>query len=163
MPNASPGSTLISSLPHRLVRASVLAGACWILSTPLTTLVGSAAAFAGCFLAAVWMDTQRQQSAVLKLRTPAFFIAAIVIVMLAGMLAGAFTGINLFARGFGALGAYQTAQIIFWFMLAASIGAILRLYARRYSWGSLPELLFVTCAFVITLAAHQRGMIDRPR
>ncbi len=162
MSNISPASTSVSSLPHRLVRASVLAGACWILSTPLTTLIGSGAAFAGCFLAAFWMDSQRRQSAVLKLRTPAFFIASIVLVMLAGLLAGAFTGTNLFARGFGALGAYQTAQVVFWFMLAACIGAVLRLYARRYSWGSLPELLFVTCAFVITLAAHQRGMIDRP-
>jgi protein-glutamine gamma-glutamyltransferase len=52
--------------------------------------------------------------------------------------------------------------LIFWSVLACCIAIVLRLYARRYSWGSVPELLFVTAAFVITLAAHQRGMIDRP-
>ncbi|HBN16409.1 MAG: hypothetical protein CMQ46_07870 [Gammaproteobacteria bacterium] len=146
---------------HRLLRAFVLAGACWVLSTPLTTVAGSTAAFLGCLLACLWIDS-RTGTAVFKLRSLALLAGLVILTALVSSVANLLTRQPFLAQWLGAMPAFQLGQLLFWLVLAASVGLLLRLYARRHSWGSVPELLFVTCAFVISLAAHQRGMIDRP-
>lgn len=155
----------IESVPersHRVLRALILATACWVLSTPLTTVAGSAAAFAGAFAACFWLDSRLLQSRLMTLRTTAVLLLAAGLIIVAHLLSTGLTASAGLARALGAMTLYQGGQVLFWVTLAATVAAMLRLLARRYSWGSVPELLFVASAFVITLAAHQRGMIDRP-
>lgn len=145
-----------------VIRALILAIACWVLSTPLTTVAGSAAAFSGCLLACLWLDRQVGQSRLFRLRTPLIVLIVLSTIALSAGVANWLTSTSLIAQSLGAMASYQAGQILTWLTVAAGIGLTLRLMARRHSWGSIPELLFVASAFVITLAAHQRGMIDRP-
>lgn len=147
---------------HQLIRAVILAMACWVLSTPLTTIGGSAAAAAGCLLACFWADRQARTQMLLKLRAPALLLLLAVLVALSAYASDLLTRSAWLAGAVGAMPLYQASQFVFWFTLAAAIAIALRHTARRHAWGALPELLFVASAFVITLAAHQRGMIDRP-
>jgi transglutaminase-like putative cysteine protease len=147
---------------HRLIRALILAVACWVLSTPLTTVAGSAAAALGCVLACFWADRQLRSHTLLQLRAPVLILLLAVLVALAAYVSSVLTNSSWLAASLGALPLYQAAQSLFWFTLAAALAITLRHTARRHAWGALPELLFVASAFVITLAAHQRGMIDRP-
>ena len=147
---------------HRAVRALILATACWVLSTPLTTVAGSAAAFVGAFAACFWVDSMLSRSRLWAVRTPIILLSCVIAVVIAHLIANALTSSAALARVSGAITVYQSGQILFWLVLAAASGLGLRLLAHRYSWGSVPELVFVASAFVITLAAHQRGMIDRP-
>ena len=149
-------------LIHRLIRALILAVACWVLSTPLTTVGGSAAAALGCLIACFWADKQQRSHTFLQLRAPALMLLLTVLVALSAYVSSLMTNSAWLAGTLGALPLYQSAQFLFWFSLAAAIAVALRHTARRHPWGALPELLFVASAFVITLAAHQRGMIDRP-
>jgi transglutaminase-like putative cysteine protease len=151
-----------SRLHPRLIRGFILAVSCWVLSTPLTTIAGSAAAFSGCLLACLWMDARAHDATILKLRTTLVFLLVFLAVALSVLIAESFTSSDLAVSLLGPMASYQAGQMVLWLSLAASTGLILRLLARRYGWGSLPELLFVASAFVITLSAHQRGMIDRP-
>lgn len=147
---------------HKAVRALILATAFWVLSTPLTTVAGSAAAFFGAFATCLWVDSLTSRSRLWALRTPIVLMFCALAVVVAHLITNALTSSITLARFSGAMALYQSGQILFWLALAAAVGLALRLLAHRYSWGSVPELLFVASAFVITLAAHQRGMIDRP-
>jgi len=149
-------------LHTRLIRGVILAIACWVLSTPLTTIIGSAAAFTGCLLACLWMDSRARDALILQMRTSMIVLFTVLVITLGVVVSESFTTSELLVSVLGAMTSYQAGQIVLWLVLAGSTGFILRLLARRYHWGSLPELLFVASAFVITLAAHQRGMIDRP-
>lgn len=149
-------------LQQSAIRALILATACWVLSTPLTTVAGSTAAFAGCLAACLWMDRQASQSWLFSLRLGFVLLAGVLVLGAGAILANTVIRADLSAEMFGAMPSYELGQILFWLTLAGTIGLVLRLCARRHSWGSIPELLFVASAFVITLAAHQRGMIDRP-
>ncbi|ALO45563.1 hypothetical protein PS2015_893 [Pseudohongiella spirulinae] len=158
----SPANKLSYSFQRSLMRAFVLAAACWVLSAPVTTVVGSFAAFAGAFAGVLWMDSRHRNHLLFSLRLVIVVLAVTVGVSLTALLSRLLVGNSIIAGSIGAMLAYQSGQLLFWAVLACCIGIVLRLYARRYSWGNVPELLFVTAAFVITLAAHQRGMIDRP-
>lgn len=147
---------------HTAVRALILAAACWVLSTPLTTVAGSAAAFIGAFAICFWVDSRSSRSRLWRLRTPVVLLLCLTAVIVSHLIVSALTSSVSLARLSGAMTLYQSGQILFWLALAGAVGLALRLLAHRYSWGSVPELLFVASAFVITLAAHQRGMIDRP-
>jgi protein-glutamine gamma-glutamyltransferase len=147
---------------HRMIRATILALACWVLSTPLTTVGGSGAAALGCILACFWVDGQQRSNTLLQLRAPALMLLSALLVALSAYISTLLTNSTWLAGTIGALPLYQSAQFVFWFTLAGAITVMLRHTARRHAWGALPELLFVASAFVITLAAHQRGMIDRP-
>lgn len=160
--NSSSAPTTRPRAPQSVIRASILALACWVLSTPLTTVAGSAAAFCGCLLACLWLDRLDTQARLFRLRSPLIVLSVVIVLMLGAAGANWLTGTPMIARTMGAMTSYQLGQMLFWLLLAAGVGLILRLLARRHSWGSIPELLFVASAFVITLAAHQRGMIDRP-
>jgi len=164
--SAQPSTGIAPATQPRLqqsaIRALILATACWVLSTPLTTVAGSAAAFSGCLLACLWLDRQAPQARLFQLRSPLIVLIILTTIALGASLANWLTGASLIARTIGAMASYQLGQMLFWVLLAGGIGLTLRLLARRHSWGSVPELLFVASAFVITLAAHQRGMIDRP-
>lgn len=149
-------------LTQSAIRALILATACWVLSTPLTTVAGSAAAFSGCLLACLWLDRQAANANLFRLRSPLVVLIITFTITIGAAVASWVTGVSSVAQNLGAMVSYQLGQILFWLLLAAGIGLILRLLARRHNWGSIPELLFVASAFVITLAAHQRGMIDRP-
>jgi protein-glutamine gamma-glutamyltransferase len=149
-------------LHARVVRGVILAVAFWVLSTPLTTIAGSAAAFTGCLLASLWMDSREKDAVILKLRTSMLLLFTVLAVALSVLISERFTTSELLVNLLGPMTSYQAGQVSFWLVLAGSTGLILRLLPRRHNWGSLPELLFVASAFVITLAAHQRGMIDRP-
>jgi transglutaminase-like putative cysteine protease len=159
---SSPERILQTPASYRLIRAIILAAACWVLSAPLTTVSGSAAAFFGCLAAVWWLDGRQPGAIILKLRTPVVLLLLLILVMTSSLGADLLTRSQGPSAALGAMTIYQLGQLLFWASLAASIALALRLYARRYSWGSLPELVFVASAFVITLAAHQRGMIDRP-
>ncbi|TFH74641.1 hypothetical protein E3V39_00250 [Gammaproteobacteria bacterium LSUCC0112] len=145
-----------------LIRGVILALACWVLSTPLTTVTGSTAAAVGCLFACLWMDRQLRTSTLLQLRAPALLLILAVGLVLTSTLTTLLVQSAVLANLLGAIVLYQSGQSLFWFALAASVAIALRHTARRHSWGAIPELLFVASAFVITLAAHQRGMIDRP-
>ena len=144
------------------IRALILATACWVLSTPLTTVGGSTAAALGCLLACLVMDRQQPGSALLQTRAPAVMVGVVVMVALTAVLVETLTASATLANVFGAMPLYHAGQFLFWFSLAAALAIVLRHAARRHAWGALPELMFVASAFVVTLAAHQRGMIDRP-
>ncbi|MDP2282920.1 MAG: transglutaminase domain-containing protein [Pseudohongiella sp.] len=145
-----------------LIRAVILALACWVLSTPLTTVTGSTAAAIGCLLACLWADKQQRTGTLLQLRAPALLLMLALALVLISTVTSLLVQSAVLANLLGAIVLYQSGQSLFWFTLAATVAIALRHTARRHSWGALPELLFVACAFVITLAAHQRGMIDRP-
>ncbi len=147
---------------HQAIRALILAIACWVLSTPLTTVGGSAAAALGCLLGCLLIDRLSPASALLQTRAPALMVILAALVALTGIVAELLTANTLLAALIGAMPLYHSGQFLFWFVLAAAVAVVLRHAARRHTWGALPELMFVASAFVITLAAHQRGMIDRP-
>lgn len=162
MTTTNENSQLAGRPVHRVIRALILAVACWVLSTPLTTVGGSAAAALGCVMACFWVDKQLRSHTLLQMRAPALMLLLALLLALSAYVASLLTNSAWLAGMIGALPLYQSAQFLFWFTLAAAIAVMLRHTARRHPWGALPELLFVACAFVITLAAHQRGMIDRP-
>jgi len=161
-PNSGLAPVRQPRAPQSVIRASILAIACWVLSTPLTTIAGSAAALIGCLLACLWLDQLPARARLFRLRSPLIVLSVVILLTLGAALGNWLTRSSLVAQGVGAMASYQLGQMLFWLLLAAGIGLTLRLLARRHSWGSIPELLFVASAFVITLAAHQRGMIDRP-
>ncbi|MEX2333072.1 MAG: hypothetical protein WD600_02375, partial [Pseudohongiella sp.] len=161
-PHRTMAPTTQPRLQQSAIRALILATACWVLSTPLTTVAGSAAAFTGCLLACLWLDRQPTRARLFRLRSPLIVLMILITIALGGVVGNWLTGASLMAQTLGAMASYQLDQMLFWLLLAGGIGLTLRLLARRHSWGSIPELLFVASAFVITLAAHQRGMIDRP-
>jgi protein-glutamine gamma-glutamyltransferase len=144
------------------IRALILATACWVLSTPLTTVGGSTAAALGCLLACLVIDRQQPGSTLMQTRAPAVMLGVVVMVALTAVVVETLTASATLANVFGAMPLYHAGQFLFWFSLAAALAIVLRHAARRHTWGALPELMFVASAFVVTLAAHQRGMIDRP-
>jgi protein-glutamine gamma-glutamyltransferase len=158
-----PGVASSAKLVQGLIRGLILAMACWVLSTPLTTVSGSAAAAIGCLLACFWVDRQaRDSSTLLQLRAPALLLLLALMLILTSVITGRLLQSAALANLLGAMVLYQGGQAVYWFSLAGAVAIALRHTARRHSWGAIPELLFVASAFVITLAAHQRGMIDRP-
>lgn len=147
---------------YKAARSLILATACWVLSASLTTATGAAGAFVGAFAASLAIDSTTSRSRLWTFRTYVLVMACAAVIVTGRLLATAMTTSSTLAREFGPMAIYQSGQILVWFTLAGATAALLRIFARRYSWGALPELIFVASAFVITLAAHRQGMIDRP-
>lgn len=165
LPTALNNSAAVTpgKFTQSLIRGLILAMACWVLSTPLTTVSGSAAGAIGCLLACFWVDRQqRSTSTLLQIRAPALLLLLALTLTLTSVMTGLLLQSAALANLLGAMVLYQSGQSVYWFTLTAAVAIALRHTARRHSWGAIAELLFVASAFVITLAAHQRGMIDRP-
>lgn len=108
------------------IRALILAMACWVLSTPLTTVGGSVAAAVGCLGGCLLVDRMRPGSTLLQTRTPAVIVVLAVLVTAIGMLAGMLTANPALAGLIGAMPLYHSGQFLFWFALAAAVASTLR-------------------------------------
>ncbi|MDT8428897.1 MAG: transglutaminase domain-containing protein [Pseudomonadales bacterium] len=144
------------------VRAVILATSYWVLSIALTTVSGSTAAFAGCLLGCLAIDSRIQKPPLASLRLPALMLACLLLILAGQLLAGLVTDSTLLTGLFGAMTGFQIAESLRWFLLAMGMTMGMRLLAHRTSYGRVLEILFVASAFVITLSAHRQGMINRP-
>ena len=144
------------------MRAAIIASSFWVLSLSLTVLSGSVAAFAGCVLACYLMDSGLRRPPLLHLRAIALILAAIAFCLAGLLLARLITSTQLFVNITSPIFAFNAAEFLKWLVFSASLTAILRILAKRTSYGAVIEILFVATAFVITLSAHRNGMIHRP-
>jgi transglutaminase-like putative cysteine protease len=151
-----------SSLVPTGLRALIVAAGFWVLSMPLTTTAGSIAAVLGCVLANFLVDRNIHRSPLRELRQSVIVLAALLLMFATGLLAAALTRSGLGAQLIGPMPSYQLGQILQWLVAALALTAVMRIFAHRYSWGKVLEVLFVAGAFVIALAAHRQGMIHRP-
>lgn len=150
------------SLSKRLFRAIILGGASAVLSLPMTTTTGSAAAFTGAALAVMVFDSLPASARILRLRTYLLLLLPALLIAFGQWLSSLLVQTSTPTNSLGALGSFQLGQLCFWFFLSVSCVGAIRLLSRRFSWGAALELLYVAAAFVLTLSAHQNGMIDRP-
>lgn len=144
------------------LRAIIMAASFWLLSLSLTVLSGSLAAVAGCLLGCMVMDRLLQQSALQQLRLSSLLLLSAGCWLLGLMIASALANTLAFANLLSPQTAFNASEASKWFMLALAITTALRAMARRTSFGAVLEILFVACAFVLTLSAHRNGMIHRP-
>jgi transglutaminase-like putative cysteine protease len=150
------------SVGKRLFRALILGSASAVLSLPMTTTTGSLAAFAGAMLAVLVFDSLPSSARILRLRTYVLLLLAALVIACGQWLASLLVHTSTPTNSLGALSSFQLGQLSFWLFLSASCVGAIRLLSRRFSWGAALELLYVAAAFVLTLSAHQNGMIDRP-
>lgn len=146
----------------RLFRALILGSASAVLSLPMTTTAGSVAAFAGSLLAVMVFDSLPASARILRLRTYVLLLLPALVIAFGQWLSSLLVQSSAPTNSLGALSSFQLGQLCFWFFLSASCVGAIRLLSRRFSWGAALELLYVAAAFVLTLSAHQNGMIDRP-
>ncbi len=144
------------------LRALIIAGSAWVLSIPLTTVAGSAAAFAGCLLACFATDAAIRRQPLRDMRAAAIVLAAAVVLAVAIVLGNAFKQSSLPVAVLGPMVSFEAGEVLLWLAAGAVLAALLRVLAVRSSYGRVLEILFVASAFVITLAAHRQGMIHRP-
>ncbi len=148
-------------LPSGL-RAVILAAAWWVLSLPLTTVSGSAAAVVGCLVAGFVIDSPGARHRLHPIRMPTLSLTAIAALAVISLLCQWLTSSALLAGLVGPMNAYHLSQSLWW-LAAAGLGtAFMRHLAQRYPATRLLEIVFVAAAFVIALAAHRQGMIHRP-
>lgn len=150
------------SLGKRLFRALILGSASAVLSLPMTTTTGSVAAFVGSVLAVMVFDSLPASASILRLRTYVLLLLTAVMIGVGQWLASLMVQSSAPTNSLGALSSFELGQLSFWLFLSSSCVGAIRLLSRRFSWGSALELLYVAAAFVLTLSAHQNGMIDRP-
>lgn len=144
------------------IRALIIAFGFWIVSVSLTVLSGSVAALIGCLTACIGIDRFISKAPWQQLRTPtliAFCGCFLVVGLMIGQL---LVNSKLIADALSPVTAFNFAESVTWFVLAAGLSAGLRVLAHRTSVGAVIEILFVAAAFVITLSAHRNGMIHRP-
>lgn len=144
------------------MRALIVAASFWLLSIPLTNSSGSFAAVAGVFIGVLSCERFLVRPPINQLRTP-IVLAGTLFVLLSGLLmAQLFAATNIIADIFGPIAVFNSSETVKWFVLAITSSWILRTLAKRTGYGAILEILFVAIAFVITLAAHRNGMINRP-
>ncbi|MEX1197623.1 MAG: transglutaminase domain-containing protein [Pseudohongiellaceae bacterium] len=160
MATAVPAPT-IHILPSGL-RALILAAAWWVLSLPLTTLSGSAAAAAGGMAAVFMIDGLQNRPRLRTIRHSGTILLAAALLTLMTLISHWITTSSLLATLLGPMRAFHLSQILWW-MTAAGLGsALMRHLAQRHRTARLLEIVFVASAFVVALAAHRQGMIHRP-
>lgn len=148
-------------LPTSL-RALIIASSYWVLSISLTTQNGSIAAFVGCVISCFLVDAYIDRPPLRNLRLGVIAIIAIVVLTVGVSLSAALTSNITLATMMGPMVAYETGEVLQWFIFSASLSLLLRAIAQRTDFGRVLEILFVATAFVITLSAHRQGMIHRP-
>lgn len=148
-------------LPTSL-RALIIASSYWVLSISLTTQNGSIAAFVGCVISCFLVDAYIDRPPLRNLRLGVIAIIAIVVLAVGVSLSAALTSNITLANTMGPMVAYETGEVLQWFIFSASLSLLLRAIAQRTDFGRVLEILFVATAFVITLSAHRQGMIHRP-
>jgi len=144
------------------MRAAIIASSFWVLSLSLTVLSGSVAAFVGCVLTCYLMDMGLRRPPLQQLRSWAIVLGAIGFCLIGLLLATLVTSTQFLVNMTSAIFAFNTGEVLKWFVFSSGITAILRTLANRTSYGAVIEILFVATAFVITLSAHRNGMIHRP-
>ena len=151
-----------SQLLPTSARAFIIASSYWVLSISLTTQNGSIAAFLGCVLSCFLVDAYIDRPPLRNLRLAVIALAAIVVLAVGVALSAALTSSIMLASLMGPMVAYETGEVLQWFIFSASLTLLLRAIAQRTDFGRVLEILFVATAFVITLSAHRQGMIHRP-
>ncbi len=132
------------------------------MSISLTTESGSIAAFIGCTLSCLLIDSFIDRPPLKQLRLSIIALAALLLLLVGMGLSAVLTSSTWLANLFSPMGAYETGEVLQWLTFSAGLSAILRSIAQRADFGRVLEILFVATAFVITLAAHRQGMIHRP-
>lgn len=148
-------------LPSGL-RALILGSGYWVLSLPLTTTPGSIAAFVGCVLACLCVDTLIHRDPLQRVRQSMITLVAVLSIIAAVVISSVLTRSFTVSQLISPLFSYQLGQVIMWLVAAAAFTTLLRSLAERSNSGKVLEILFVAAAFVIALAAHRQGMIHRP-
>ena len=140
----------------------ILAGSFWILSISMTTLGGSVAAFSGCALAYLLINSAHTKSAIRLFRTGILLGIYAVIFLLGLAFSELLVNTKSLAQLLSPIITYQFGEMTRWFTMSFACGLFLRTLAARQLYGPILEILFVATAFVFTLAAHRNGMIHRP-
>lgn len=111
-----------------------------------------------CLLVDAFID----RSPLRQLRLGIIALAALLLLIMGIALSAVLTSSTLLANLLSPMGAYETSEVVQWFVFSAGLSTIMRSIAQRNDFGRVLEILFVATAFVITLAAHRQGMIHRP-
>ena len=144
------------------LRALVIAASFGIFSVTLTSSVGSIAAVAACILACFAAERLSGSMPLAKMRLP-FIIASMSAFAIVGLLlADSLLASQALALLLTPAITFNVAEAIKWFAIATSFTFCLRILAIRTNYGAILEIFFVAAAFVVTLSAHQNGMIHRP-
>lgn len=144
------------------MRALIVAASFWLLSISLTNSTGSYAAVAGVFIGVLSCERFLLRPPLSQLRTPILLAGTLFALLIGLLIAQVLASTNMAADIFGPIAAFNSSEAVKWFALAISTSWILRTLAKRTGYGAILEILFVAIAFVITLAAHRNGMINRP-
>lgn len=148
-------------LPGSL-RATIIAGSCFLLSLSLTNSLGSMAAAAGVVVGILSCEHYLKHPVLIQVRTAVIAVLIALALFLGISLAATLSSLPIASDLLGPMGAFNASEAIRWFTLTLAIAWLLRTLARRTSMGAIIEILFVAFAFVLTLAAHRNGMINRP-
>lgn len=162
---ASANTQVATSSMHLLptgLRALIVAASFWLLSLSLTNASGSYAAVAGVIIGVLSCERLLSRSPLTQLRTPVVLVLTLAGLIIGLVLSQLLAATNLLAELLGPIAAFNSSEAVKWFSLAVASAWILRTLAKRTGYGAILEILFVAVAFVITLAAHRNGMINRP-
>lgn len=155
----------ITSSTHLLptgLRALIVASSFWLLSLSLTSTSGSLAAVIGVLTGIFACEYFLHRQTLAALRTPALLLIIGLLMILGLLTAQLLANNSLAANLLGPITAFNCSEAVKWFALSAGTAWVLRTLAKRTSYGAVLEILFVAIAFVVTLAAHRNGMINRP-
>ena len=148
-------------LPTSL-RAVIIASAFWVLSLPLTIISGSGGSVIGCLIACYLVDRNLHQPALVRIKTGSILAFGFLLCLIGNLLAQILVDLELISRLFSPIGAFNISEFIKWLTISAGFAVGLRTLSLRTSFGAILEIMFVATAFVLTLAAHRNGMIQRP-
>ncbi len=148
-------------LPGSL-RAAIIAASCFLLSLSLTNSAGSSAAAVGVLVGVLSCESALQRRPLQLLRTPVIVLLLGGVLLLGVTFSGLLSSASFASALFGPIGAFNAGEMLKWFTLTLTATWLLRTLARRTNYGAILEILFVAVAFVLTLAAHRNGMINRP-
>ena len=148
-------------LPTSL-RAVIIASAFWVLSLPLTIISGSGGSVIGCLIGCYLVDRNLHQPALVRIRTGSILAVGFLLCLIGNLLAQILVDLELISRLFSPIGAFNISEFIKWLTISAGSAVGLRILSLRTSFGAILEIMFVATAFVLTLAAHRNGMIQRP-
>ena len=144
------------------LRALIVALSFWLLSLSLTSVSGSLAAIAGVIAGVFACEQLLLRQPFSALRTPALLALAALLMATGLLLAQLLASTAIAANLLGPINTFNSSEALKWFAMSAGTAWILRTLAKRTSYGAVLEILFVAVAFVVTLAAHRNGMINRP-
>lgn len=158
-PNVSqPGVQPVMPGLISFLRAVVLAIAAAMLCWPLTVTSGVLLAVLGALAGAVAGDLASRT----RLRSSGMLAVCVVLLAAGTWTAHLAVRSETVARALGPVAALWLSEAALWFVLVTPVVFALRFLAARRPVLGVLEVLAVAGSFVLSLAAHREGMVNRP-